>query len=88
MRDSRSLSDTEKKIDYLMAAMDETELRELAKLGLMLHVIHSESMSNAARHTFDDVLRAIGPDFLLMFRALRQTARHIVDKRTNWRSQA
>jgi hypothetical protein len=88
MRDSRPLAEAEARMDYLLAAADGDELRELAKLGLLLVVIHGDTMSSAARHTFDDVLRGIGPDYLLTFRALRQVARAIKAKRPNWRSRA
>lgn len=87
MRDTEHLTDAEKKIDHLMAGMNDQQLYDLAKLGLLLHVIHADHMSPAARDTFDNVLRDIGPDFLLTFRALRQAARHIIRNRRNWRSR-
>jgi hypothetical protein len=88
VRDTSHLSDTEKKIDYLMEVMDENDTREMARLGMLLHVVYGDTMSSSARHTFDDVLRGIGPDFLLTFRALRALARHTINKRPNWRRRA
>ena len=88
MHDTQALTELERKIEYLLSAVTADEQRELAKLALLLHVTYTDSMSTTARHAFDDALRVIGQDYLLVFRAMRQTARHIIAKRKNWRSRA
>lgn len=87
MRNTTHLRDMEVRIGYLVTVMTEAERDEMAKLGLLLHVIYNDTMTTTARHKFNDLLRGIGPDFLLVFRALRQVARGIVIKRKNWRSR-
>lgn len=88
MHDTRYLSDTAARIDYLMDGMDDDERRDLVRLGLLMHVIYGETMSPPARRMFDEVLQGIGPDFLLAFRALRTTASSITRKRKNWRTRS
>lgn len=87
MRNTRHLTDTERRVDYVMDGLDDATVRELARLAVLLHVIHQDDMSPAARATFDEVLSTIGPDFLLTFRALRERARQVVRTRRNWRSR-
>lgn len=88
MRDSHHLSDIEKQIAYIMRTVSDDEARELARLAVMLHVMYGDTMTTQARRTFDDLLRGIGPDFLLTFRALRMRAREIVRSRRNWRQRS
>lgn len=88
MRDTSALSDAERRVAYVLHEADDATVRELARLAVLLHVVHQDNMSPAARASFDEVLRGIGPDFLLTFRALREKARQVIRTRRNWRSRA
>lgn len=87
MRDSRHLSDLEKQVAYIVRDLDPAEVAEMARLGVMLTIVHDDSLSGDARATFATVCEGIAPDFLLTFRALRGAARHIIRKKRNWRSR-
>lgn len=87
MHDATGLTELQNRLDYILDDVELNDQRELARLGLLLHVTYTDAMSPAARATFEEVLRGIGPDFLLAFRGLKETARRIIRHRRNWRSR-
>lgn len=86
-RDTQPLAELEARLDYVVAGMTETELANLARLGLLVAVVFDDNLTSAGRATFSEVLKGIGPDFLLAFRALRQQAKTIIRHRKNWRTR-
>jgi hypothetical protein len=84
--DARAHALMERQVGYILEGLDDAAVRELARLAVMLHLTH-DGISPAGRTTLQDVLRAIGPDFLLTFRALREASRQAIRHRRNWRTR-
>jgi hypothetical protein len=73
-RDSRHLSDREKRIRYLMHDITDEQARELAGLAILLHNTYRNTMTTTARLALEEVLKSLGPDFLLTLRAMSEQA--------------
>ena len=78
MLNSERLTRAEVRVRWLMhhATPDETE--ELARLGVLLHVMREVSVSPEGREKLDDLLARVAPEFLLTLRALGELAGQVI----------